>query len=762
MTTTVVTTMRKSRRRPRALITTAATAVAAATTTTTIAGAGLLVSPVVTATDPCPMEGGTGWAATADCTQYYFCKNGVNMAGTRYSCEENHLFSVTEMHCKHSSMVHCEAAATAEADSTSSSSLQQQQQAQHETTTEGEGGGSWQSQLYHHEVALENRTSAPTPTPAPTTPRPTKGPDIPRPKYYSDSLTSSCISTYERDPPSWIGEDRLYSSKSECCTVNYNWNPNCLGTDFQEITYSPSSAPTVSSMPSSKPTVTPSSYPTVHPSNTPSNIPSMGPSMSPSNNPTETISKSPSVSPSYKPTPSPTRSPLARGKTASPTLYINQMLTVMDGMDSGGTVSFNPVYGYNNGGQRPVFINKDTTSTTSSSTSFSSSSSSSLMSELILQVAEDATISQQRPDATFGTHAALAVDAGYQGNNERFDSLLKFDISLLDEFQEVESVTLQLYSLGNCEGGSVYTTILDSWTQDSVTWDSAPSQIIDRVGSLGLVTASKWYDVDVTSALTSNTHYTVGSEKFITLRIDTDKNGRCMYAAVDGTDGNGAKLVVKYKSPSSATTGGGDGGMTMQSASTLPTTYPSKTGDFTILRATDDATIDLNDGSGRYGLTPTLNVAFNLNTRDVLDFLVKFDISQMRLLPTKAMFTLFAEVDCPNSGTIMVADIDGPHTQEDWSEESVSYETAPTFHLGQPSVERDLDDYSNTAADIGTTFGPVTAGKWYGADVVRALTDAIRARKSSVTFRVTTSVNASPCQYSSRESGRAPKLMVEF
>ena len=232
--------------------------------------------------------------------------------------------------------------------------------------------------------------------------------------------------------------------------------------------------------------------------------------------------------------------------------------------------------------------------------------------------------------------------------------------------------------------------------------------------------------------------------------------------AVDGTDGNGAKLVVKYKSPSSATTGGGYGGMTMQSASTLPTTYPSKTGDFTILRATDDATIDLNDGSGRYGLTPTLNVAFNLNTRDVLDFLVKFDISQMRLLPTKAMFTLFAEVDCPNSGTIMVADIDGPHTQEDWSEESVSYETAPTFHLGQPSVERDLDDYSNTAADIGATFGPVTAGKWYGADVVRALTDAIRARKSSVTFRVTTSVNASPCQYSSRESGRAPKLMVEF
>jgi hypothetical protein len=88
------------------------------------------------------------------------------------------------------------------------------------------------------------------------------------------------------------------------------------------------------------------------------------------------------------------------------------------------------------------------------------------MSELILQAVQDATISKQRPDANFGSHAALAVDAGIQGNNEKFDSLLQFDLSSLDSVQDVDSITLQLYSMGNCEGSAIYTTYMSSWDQE--------------------------------------------------------------------------------------------------------------------------------------------------------------------------------------------------------------------------------------------------------------------------------------------------------
>jgi hypothetical protein len=679
----------------------------------------VLIFALTSATDICPMEGGTGWMSSIDCRQYYFCKNGVNKAGTRYSCDEDQLFSVTEMQCKHKSVAHCDSSAwegVAGGNETDSMEATAQPLQHQETFSTKEDEESWQSAVYYHELSLENRTAA-TPSSSPHHTNTPKGPDIPRPRYYNDAMTSSCISILDQEPSSWIGEDQMFDSKWACCQAKYSWNPNCLGDGFQEVTYSPSFSPSISAVPTMKPSYDPSGLPSASPSGVPSTAPSRTPTVFPSSVPTGQESEIPSG------IPAPTRSPISRGETSSPTMYdVNQLLDA----SSGGKGLINPVYGYNTGGvlpARPLQVKEPT-------------STSSFMSELILQAVQDATISKQRPDANFGSHAALAVDAGIQGNNEKFDSLLQFDLSSLDSVQDVDSITLQLYSMGNCEGSAIYTTYMSSWDQETVTWDSFPSRIIDRVGSLGLVTMHQWYDVDVTSALTANRLDTMGSDKFITLRIDTEKNGRCMYAAIDASDGNGAKLIVKYGNQSGV------------SSSTEH--MHSKTRDFSILRATDDATLDLNDGMGHYGLTPTLNVAFNLDTRDVQDFIVRFDLGQVQLLPTKAIFALFAEVDCSNSGTIMLVADDA----NDWTEEEVSFETAPAFK-GQ-SVDRDL-----ATSSIGS-FGLITAGKWYGTNVVDALKDAIWARRSSVTFRVTTSVNSSPCQYSSIQSGRAPKLMIEF
>lgn len=663
-----------SRRRRRSLITTAA-AVAAA----------ILISPAG-ASDPCPMQGGTGWMASSDCTQYYYCQNGVNLAGTFYSCETNQLFSLTETLCKDKAAVDCDPSYYEDAVTAADSSNETDAVVTYINITSAAFGAS----------------ISPKPTNAPIQP---KGPDIPRPKYFSDSAISSCASTLEQEPPTWISV--LYDSKSICCQENYSWNPNCLGADFHEITYSPSSTPSKSASPTIKPSMFPSEMRSESPSNVPSDSPTMEPSLFPSTVPSKEASTAPSFAP-----------------------------TDVGGSSTRGTAQFNPVYGYNMGGRpaRPVDES-------------SSSTSSSLMSELILQASDGAAISQQRSNVNFHPNAALAVDAGYEGNNEKLDSLLKFDLSLLDTFQDIESVTLQLYSMGNCEGSNIYTTSMSTWDQSTVTWETAPSEVVDHVGTLGIVVTQEWYDVDITSALTANTQYTIGSgsEKHITLRIDSDMNGRCMYGASDGTGDNGAKLVVKYKTEKS--TSSSSSGMIMQSGE--PIRVFSKAGDIAILRATDDATLDLNNGMGQYGLTNTLNVAFDLETRDVLDFVVRFDLSQVLLPPTKALFTLFAELDCPNSGNIYIVAYDGTN---DWTEEEVSYETAPEITIAD---ERDL------VTDIGS-FGSVTAGKWYARDVVDALKDAIRANKPSLTFRVTTSANASPCQYSSIQSGRAPKLLIEF
>eukprot|EP00986_Skeletonema_menzelii_P014856 scaffold10457_cov176-Skeletonema_menzelii.AAC.2 len=100
-------------------------------------------------------------------------------------------------------------------------------------------------------------------------------------------------------------------------------------------------------------------------------------------------------------------------------------------------------------------------------------------------------------------------------------------------------------------------------------------------------------------------------------------------------------------------------------------------------------------------------------------------------------------MSCPSAGTFATTE-----GSSNWDESTITWSTAPE------------------ASDVGNgvmigTFGAVIKNKWYGFDVTDAIRVAILAKKKDITFRIS-SGNTESCLYSSKESGREPKLMVMY
>ena len=176
--------------------------------------------------------------------------------------------------------------------------------------------------------------------------------------------------------------------------------------------------------------------------------------------------------------------------------------------------------------------------------------------------------------------------------------------------------------------------------------------------------------------------------------------------------------------------------------SPLPTPV---TGDFLLLRATDDATVVGNNPSKNFGKEPNLLTAFDSATRNNFDSLIRFDLTALVSTPTRtAILSLYSETDCVSAGSFSTTS-----GNVKWDEDTVTWGTAPSY-----------DPTSNDGTSLGV-FGAVSANKWNAFDVAPAINDAIKAEKKSVTFRIS-SGTLNPCQFTSRNGKRAPKLMVAF
>jgi hypothetical protein len=168
-------------------------------------------------------------------------------------------------------------------------------------------------------------------------------------------------------------------------------------------------------------------------------------------------------------------------------------------------------------------------------------------------------------------------------------------------------------------------------------------------------------------------------------------------------------------------------------------------GDFLELSATDDATVVAIQSERNFGQEPNLLAAYDSSTRGIFDILMRFDLAQIKdTIPRSSVLSLFAETDCESAGTFATTSVNLP-----WTEDSVTWSNAPVF-----------DPRAVGGTMIGT-FRELKGGNWYGFDVHQALANALLAGSDAVTFRVS-SGDLHPCQYSSRNGSRAPKLMVAF
>lgn len=561
-------------------------------------------------------------------------------------------------------------------------------------------GAFWQHFVTEMAAPLPPSSSAftqPTlPTPMPS-PRPSM---IGEAIYYADFPSVSCRSDVA-SRPSWMASEHMFTTKKECCEVMMDWIPleQCLGADFVETNY----------------IFEPTTYPTVKPSEAPSLAPSFVSTEVPSISPIETASYAPSVAASL----SHENNLLAANEIQTNTEAVVSTLSL--GIESDSYLM--EIFAWANNEIDPIswqIVNQRSLEEETSIT------------ELLLPVVADATISRLRSDVNFEMQSALAVDGA---TYEKYDSLLKFDISLLEKERPVESATLKMHAVLGCASGGLFSTILgQDWESDTVTWNSAPKTDGQPIATLGQVAQGEIISVELTPALSL---HEASSDKYLTIRIESNEESRCMYSSMEGVESEAPTLEIKYRQVvAAATTSEG-------SRKESPLTISH--GDFLEISAADDATVVAIQSEQNFGQEPNLLAAFDSNKRNFIDILIRFDLNHIQgILPRSAVLSLFAETDCSSAGTFTTTSVNPM-----WTENSVTWSNAPVY-----------DSRAVGGTMIGT-FGKLEADHWYGFNVHKALIKVMETGSDTVTFRVSAG-ESHPCQYSSRNGGLSPKLMLAF
>lgn len=684
-----------------------------------------LAVTVVSAEEEECQRGTNGWAASSDCKTYFWCSHGARSSIT-YSCVEGQLFDISKAACSHG--YSCPEAVVSTTTTTTTSTAQAYPQPQPQPSPSNN----------------DNNNDQSSPTAHPT--------KLGRPAYFGDFRTTACQNINDlQSPPEWVTDEYLFRSKEECCLEMFNWQSldNCLGAGFVETNYvigsrSPTQSPTFTptNMPSLSPSL--SSMPSSEPSGVPSNIPSMMPSMSPSiagsSAPSTTSSPSSSSAPTSVATlaPTPPTPAVVAQKITQYSEEASSSSTTTNTNHNAANDYLVELIGWANADMDTLYPEGSTVVNPTPSPVAAEDQ----ISELILSVAADATLSQNRPDANFGANTALAVDGGSvdaagDSLGERFDSLLKFDLSMIDSTRDIESAVLRIYALTDCLGGTFTTTVDSDWSQDEVTWDTSPSKYGGVMfGVLKEVRKETWYEFDISSALNWHENLSLdGSNgQFLSVRMTSSENSRCLYPSMESGGSKTPFIAVKYLAQESV-------GYVIDDPGPKPAP-----GQFVLLLADADSTISASEPTTNLANKPSLKVEFNPVTRNIHDTVIRFDVSQLRgVVPRAAILSLFSEMDCSSAGTFATT------ATTPWDESTVIWTNSPNYVPGDPY----------TGGVMIGTFGAVSANRWYGFDVVPAIRIAMQAKKTEVTFRIS-SGNTGTCQYSSKESGREPKMMVSF
>ena len=152
-------------------------------------------------------------------------------------------------------------------------------------------------------------------------------------------------------------------------------------------------------------------------------------------------------------------------------------------------------------------------------------------SQLVLSPTDDATIRANRPDRNLGSKTTLEVDASSEKG-----TLLRFDVAGVGS-QSVVSATLRLHVVNaSNDGGDWTSTSATNWSEDTVTWNTAPDADGVFLASLGSVRVGNWVALDVTAL--------VSGDGVVSVRGSSPSNNGADYVSKEGAGGLAPELVV--------------------------------------------------------------------------------------------------------------------------------------------------------------------------------------------------------------------------
>jgi hypothetical protein len=142
---------------------------------------------------------------------------------------------------------------------------------------------------------------------------------------------------------------------------------------------------------------------------------------------------------------------------------------------------------------------------------------------------DDAGIDQKLLTTNFGAATSFSVDSKPVRHG-----LLKFTVDV--GTSSIASVKLRVYCVDPSPVGGTFFQTDPSWGQDTVTWSLAPPIVGASYGTLGIVKAKTWYEVDLTALVQTNGTYS--------LRITSTSTNGADYATKERPGGLAPQLVV--------------------------------------------------------------------------------------------------------------------------------------------------------------------------------------------------------------------------
>ena len=152
--------------------------------------------------------------------------------------------------------------------------------------------------------------------------------------------------------------------------------------------------------------------------------------------------------------------------------------------------------------------------------------------ELTFTPVNDAYIRFSSPNTNYGDSHQLVID-----NSPVDHFLMAFNVAGVD-INQIESATLRLYnSNGTAKGGDFYQVFDTSWSEDTITWNNAPSEESILLASLGRVIPGNWYEVDLTSIVTG--------DGLVSFKVVSTSSDGAFYSSKEDSAEFTPELIVK-------------------------------------------------------------------------------------------------------------------------------------------------------------------------------------------------------------------------